>query len=62
MDEVTRQKIAELFDVYKPEGALIWLFAPHKLLGGQIPAQAILDGDADKVAALVDQLTSGAFI
>lgn len=62
MDEKTREQIAQLFDFVEPEDALTWLFSPHRLLGEQIPAQAILDGHADKVAALVDQLASGTFV
>lgn len=62
MDESTRQQIAVLFDIYEPEGALIWLFSPHGLLGDRVPARAILDGDAHEVAALIDQLASGAFL
>lgn len=62
MNDEIRKQITVLFDIYEPEGALIWLFSPHQLLGGWEPARAILDGDAYKVAALIDQLASGAHV
>jgi hypothetical protein len=62
MDQKHRNVIAQLGEVYDPEGIIIWLFAPHPLLNRERPAQAILDGREEEVATLVDQLVSGAFV
>jgi len=62
-DAVRLQAILEgLFDTYKPEGVGIWLSAPHKMLDGRSALDAIREGDVAEVLALVDQLTSGAFV
>lgn len=62
MDKKYRDIVHALSEVYEPEGVIVWMFSPHKLLGGQIPAEVIHDGHGDAVAALIDQLVSGAFI
>lgn len=62
MDEKYRDIVLALSEVYKPEGAIVWMFSPHKLLGGQVPVDVIAEGRGDVVAGLVDQLQSGAFI
>ncbi|MGH3968988.1 MAG: antitoxin Xre/MbcA/ParS toxin-binding domain-containing protein [Mycobacterium sp.] len=40
----------------------MWLFSPHRLLGGERPADRIAHGDADAVLALIDQLRDGAYM
>lgn len=52
----------ELAEFYEPEEARIWLFSPHRLLGGERPADRIQQGKTEDVLALVDQLRDGAFI
>jgi uncharacterized protein (DUF2384 family) len=54
--------LLELFEIYQPEGALVWLFHPHPQLDGETPASRIEAGDIDSVTALIDQLGSGAFV
>jgi transcriptional regulator with XRE-family HTH domain len=54
--------LTELSEFYSPEGARLWLFAPHKLLNGDSPAQRIQNDRAQEVFALIDQLRSGAYV
>ncbi len=54
--------IGELAEFYEPEQARLWLFAPHRLLGGQRPADRIQCGQLDDVLALISQLSDGAFV
>ncbi len=50
-----------LSDFYAPDEARLWLFARHRLLDGDSPAQRIRDGDEEDVLAIIDQLQSGAY-
>ena len=52
----------QLAEFYEPGEARLWLFSPHRLLGGERPADRIAHGDADAVLALIDQLRDGAYI
>ena len=54
--------LAELSEFYSPEEARLWLFAPHKLLNGESPAQRIQNGLSQDVFSLIDQLRSGAYV
>jgi len=54
--------ITELSDLYEPDQARLWLFAPHRLLGGDAPADRIQRGQVDDVLALIAQLSDGAFV
>lgn len=53
--------LSELSEFYSASEARMWLFAPHKLLGGDTPADRIQAGDTETVFALIDQLRSGAY-
>jgi len=53
--------LAELSEFYSPEEAKLWLFSPHKLLGGETAAARIQAGRTQDVFALLDQLRSGAY-
>lgn len=50
-----------LAEFYNPSEARIWLFAPHKLLGGNTPASRIQSGRAEDVLALIEQLKDGGY-
>jgi transcriptional regulator with XRE-family HTH domain len=52
----------QLAEFYPPDEARLWLFSPHRLLGGQRPADRIRAGDTEAVVALLDQLRDGAFV
>lgn len=52
----------QLHEFYPPDEARLWLFAPHRLLGGDIPADRIQQGRSQDVLALIDQLRDGAFV
>ncbi|MGH2555702.1 MAG: antitoxin Xre/MbcA/ParS toxin-binding domain-containing protein [Actinomycetota bacterium] len=52
----------ELAELYEPEEARLWLFSPHKLLGGDRPADRIQAGQIDDVLALIAQLKDGAYV
>lgn len=49
-------------EYYPPEEARLWLFTPHRQLGGNTPAQVIRDGKHAEALAVLDQLQSGAYI
>jgi transcriptional regulator with XRE-family HTH domain len=51
----------ELAEFYAPEDARLWLFAPHKLLKGETPANKIQQGKTDDVLAIIHQLRDGAY-
>jgi transcriptional regulator with XRE-family HTH domain len=54
--------LAELAEFYSPEEAKLWLFSPHKLLGGETAACRIQAGKTQDVFVLLDQLRSGAYL
>lgn len=54
--------LGELAEFYEPQEARLWLFAPHRLLGGERPADRIQQGKLDDVLALIAQLRDGAFV
>jgi transcriptional regulator with XRE-family HTH domain len=51
----------ELSEFYSPDEARLWLFAPHKLLKGDSPADRIQQGESDEVLAIIEQLRDGAY-
>jgi hypothetical protein len=51
----------ELAEFYPPEEARLWLFAPHKLLAGETPANKIQQGKTADVLAIIHQLRDGAY-
>jgi transcriptional regulator with XRE-family HTH domain len=54
--------IDELAELYGPDEARLWLFSPHKLLGGERPVDRIREGRIDDVRALIAQLRDGAYV
>lgn len=52
----------ELAEFYPPDEARLWLFSPHRLLGGDTPAARIQQGKSQDVLALIDQLRDGAVV
>lgn len=52
----------QLAEFYEPGDARLWLYSPHKLLGGRRPAELIAAGDIDSVLTLIDQLRDGAYL
>ncbi len=54
--------VGELAEFYEPEQARLWLFSPHRLLGGDRPADRIQEGRVDDVLGLISQLSDGAFV
>lgn len=55
--------IGQLREFYpEPDEARLWLFSPHRLLGGERPADRIQQGKTDDVLALIAQLRDGAFV
>ncbi|HEY5197792.1 MAG TPA: antitoxin Xre/MbcA/ParS toxin-binding domain-containing protein [Solirubrobacteraceae bacterium] len=54
--------IGELAEFYEPDHARLWLFAPHRLLGGQRPADRIQSAQLEDVLAHISQLSDGAFV
>lgn len=52
----------QLSDFYPPDEARLWLFAPHRLLGGQRPADRIQEGRVNDVLAIIGQLRDGAYV
>lgn len=55
--------IDELREFYPaPDEARLWLFSPHRMLGGERPADRIQAGRTDDVLALIAQLRDGAYV
>jgi uncharacterized protein (DUF2384 family) len=54
--------VQRLREVYTPEEARLWVFGRHKALGGQRPADLILEGRTDEVLRTIDQLTDGVYV
>ena len=52
----------QLHEVYEPEEARLWLFAPHPELDGKRPADLIAANQTDEVLAIIDRLRSGAYV
>jgi len=52
----------ELAEFFPPEEARLWLFAPHKLLGGETPATKIQQGKMSDVMTIIHQLRDGAYV
>jgi hypothetical protein len=53
--------VGELAEFYEADEARLWLFTPHRLLGGETPAQRIQNDKIDDVQALLAQLRDGAY-
>ena len=53
--------ITQLSELYPPDEARLWLFAPHTLLTGDRPADCIQQGRIDDVLAVIAQLKDGAY-
>jgi transcriptional regulator with XRE-family HTH domain len=53
--------VEQLGEFYPPGEARLWLFAPHRLLDGDRPADRIQQGKTDDVLALIAQLREGAY-
>ena len=54
--------IDELAQFYEPDESRLWFFSPHRLLGGDRPADRIQQGNADEVRVLIAQLKDGAYV
>ncbi len=54
--------MSELSELYSPDQARLWLFSPHRQLGGERPADRIQQGKVDDVLAVISQLRDGAFV
>jgi len=52
----------QLSSNYKPDEARLWLFSPHRMLGGKTPADKIRHGGIEEVLALVAQIVDGAYV
>jgi transcriptional regulator with XRE-family HTH domain len=51
----------QLSQFYSPDEARLWLFSPHPELGGERPADRIVDDRIDEVLAIIDRLQSAAY-
>ena len=54
--------VDQLSEIYEPNDARIWIFAPQKLLEGVSPAALIRDGRIDEVMRLVSQLRDAVYL
>lgn len=52
----------QLSEVYEPDEARLWLFAPHSELDGRRPADLIVEDRSDEVLAIIDRLRSGSYV
>ena len=53
---------SELAELYAPDEGRLWLFAPHKRLGGERPVDRIQEGKMEEVLAIIAQLKDGAYV
>ena len=51
----------QLAQVYPPGDARVWLFSPHRDLGGERPVDLIAADRMDEVLAIIDRLQSAAY-
>ena len=54
--------IDQLADFYEPDEARQWIFAPQKLLAGELPATLIRTARIDEVMRLVGQLRDAVYL
>jgi len=54
--------LSELSELYDPGEAHLWLFSPHKLLGGKRPFDVIKERRVEEVLRVIAQLKDGAFV
>jgi uncharacterized protein (DUF2384 family) len=54
--------IDQLSDMYEPQEARFWLYAPQRLLGNRAPAELIQEGRAQEVINAVNQLRDSVHI
>ena len=54
--------IDQLSDIYEPQEAKLWLYAPQRLLGNVSPAELIQEGRSQEVIAVVNQLRDSVYI
>jgi hypothetical protein len=54
--------VERLADLYEPDEARLWLFSRQKLLDGQIAADLIQQGHADKVINVIRQIEEGVYV
>jgi putative toxin-antitoxin system antitoxin component (TIGR02293 family) len=54
--------VKELSELYEPSEAHLWLYSPHKRLGGQRPVDFIQSGKTEEVLRIIAQLKDGAFV
>jgi|SRR5580658_731739 uncharacterized protein (DUF2384 family) len=53
--------VDQLADLYEPNEARQWIFAPQKLLNGKSPAELIRTGRIDNVMRLIGQLRDAVY-
>jgi hypothetical protein len=54
--------VDQLSELYEPDEARQWIFAPQKLLAGASPAALIREGRIDEVLRLVSQLREAVYL
>lgn len=56
-----RYVVDRLAELYDPEETRLWLYARHRLLGGERAIDLIHDGRADEVLGVIESLNEGTF-
>jgi transcriptional regulator with XRE-family HTH domain len=56
-----RYVVERLAEFYSPEETRIWLYAKHRLLGGERAIDSIHQGRTDEVLAVIDSLDQGTY-
>jgi hypothetical protein len=54
--------VDQLANLYEPDEVRLWLFAPQKLLNGEIPAGLIRQHRTDEVIQIIRQLLEGVYV
>lgn len=58
---VLEELVAELTDVYRPNGVKIWLTGRHRLLNGRA-IDLVVDGEFDRVRQAAASLVDGSYV
>jgi transcriptional regulator with XRE-family HTH domain len=56
-----RYVVERLAEFYSPEETRIWLYAKHRLLGGERAIDLLHEGRTDAVLAVIDSLDQGTY-
>lgn len=57
-----KRLVSEPGDLYPLEETRLWRFSPHRLLGGDRPADKIQQGKIEDITAMIVRINDGAYV